>query len=259
MTDGGGGIPSTLRLLIVLETVAKAGRPVTPTEVNAALGLPKPTIHRLFATLVDEGFLQREIDGRSCAPARRLRRFASGVLSSLRIRTARLAILRALSEEIGETVNLALPGRDAMVYVDRVETHWPLRIELPIGARVPFPCTASGKTYLASLPVHTRRTIIESVPLEARGPGTITDPSALEAELAATAERGYGIDREEFMEGMIALAVPIRDPEGRMVATVSFHAPTIRLSAADTLSHLPRLKAARAALERLVDAEVGSA
>ena len=146
-----GTILTNLRLVVVLEAIAQAGVPVTPTEVNARLGLPKPTIHRLFATLEEEGFVQRDMDGRSCSPGRRLRVMSSQVLSSVRIRTTRRAILRRLSEEIDETCNLALPGRDAMIHVERVETQWPLRIQLPIDTRVPLACTASGKVHLGSL------------------------------------------------------------------------------------------------------------
>ena len=81
-----------MRLLLLLEEVANTGVPVTPTVLNAKLGLPKPTIHRLFATLEAEGFLQRDIDGKSYSPGRRLREMSVGVLSSLRIRSARLAV-----------------------------------------------------------------------------------------------------------------------------------------------------------------------
>ena len=103
MTKGLGSdtIPTNLRLLLVLEEVARAGVPVTPTDVNIQLGLPKPTIHRLFATLEDEGFLQHDIDGRAYSPGHRFRHMATGVLSSLRIRAARLAVLRKLSGTVG--------------------------------------------------------------------------------------------------------------------------------------------------------------
>ena len=119
--DGTDTIPTTLRLLLVIEQIAEAGVPVTPTEVNARIGLPKPTIHRLFNTLEAEGFLQRDMDGRTYSPGPRLRRMAGGILSSLRIRTARQAILRRLSREIGETCNISLPDRDAMIYLERVD------------------------------------------------------------------------------------------------------------------------------------------
>ena len=77
----------------MLEAMAKAWVPVTPTEVNQSLGLPKPTIHRLFSTLENEGFIQREIDGRGYSPGLRIRNMSTGIISSLRIRTARVAVL----------------------------------------------------------------------------------------------------------------------------------------------------------------------
>lgn len=245
-------IPTNLRLLMILEEVARAGVPVTPTDVNARIDLPKPTIHRLFATLEAEGFLQRELDGRSYTAGRRLRRLATNVLSSLRVRTARLAVLNALAEAIGETCNVAVPDRDAMTYLDRVETKWPLRIQLPIGTHVPFYCTASGKMYLAALnEAHVQR-YLGAARLEARTPKTITDRSRLREEIALTRARGYARDDEEFMEGMIALAVPINDDQGRLLSTLSFHAPTQRLTLEHALVHLPRLRAAASELSRLV-------
>ncbi len=248
----GETIPTNLRLPLVLEAVAQAGVPVTPTEVNAQIGLPKPTIHRLFATLEAEGFLQRELDGRSYTAGRRLRKLSTNVLSSLRVRTARLTVLNALAEEIGETCNIAVPDREAMVYLDRVETKWPLRIQLPIGTQVPFYCTASGKMYLSTLnDAHLDR-YLGAAKLEARTPATITDRSELRDEIARTRECRYSQDAEEFMDGMIALAVPIDDDQGRLLSTLSFHAPTQRLTLDAAKAHLPKLRNAAAELSRLV-------
>jgi DNA-binding IclR family transcriptional regulator len=250
--DEKGAIPTNLRLLMVLEVMAEAGVPMTPTAVNERLGLPKPTIHRLFTTLENEGFVQRDIDGRSYSPGRRLRVMSSQILSSLRIRSARTAVLRRLSEEVGETCNIALPGVDAMIYIERVETQWPLRIQLPIGTRVPFHCTASGKVYLASLrPAHRDR-ILQADPLEAHTAATLTSREALRAELSTVAREGHALDREEFMEGMIALALPIRDSTGRLISTLSFHAPTQRFAAEDALRFLPALRRAADDLASLV-------
>ena len=245
-------IPSSMRLLAILEEIASAGLPLTPTEANLRLQLPKPTIHRLFATLEEEGFLQRDIDGRGYSPGFRLRSLSTGVLSSLRIRTARLTILRSLSARIGETCNIAMPGREAMFYVERVETEWPLRIQLPIGSEVPFYCTASGKLYLSTLPKQHLRKYAENENLTQRTDNTITDPDKLLDEVTKTAKRGYGLDRQEFMDGMIALAVPIIQPQGRLVSTLSFHAPIQRFSAEDALDHLPALQDASKALSDLI-------
>lgn len=244
-------IPTNLRLLLVLEEVARAGVPVTPTSVNEKIGLPKPTIHRLFATLEDEGFLQRDLDGRTFSPGPRLRGMAGGILSSLRIRTARQAILGKLSQQIGETCNIALPDRHAMTYVERVETEWPLRIQLPIGTRVPFYCTASGKMYLSSLTRKHLQRYLGSADLTPRTENTITTPDKLIVEIAQIRKDGYALDREEFMDDMIAIAVPIRDVHGRLMATLSFHAPTQRFDVHHALSFLPQLQAATSELSDL--------
>lgn len=245
-------IPTNLRLLLVLEEVARVGVPVTPTTVNAQLGLPKPTIHRLFATLEEEGFLQRDIDGRAYSPGKRLRGMATGVLSSLRIRAARLAVLRKLSAEIGETCNIALPDRESMVYLERVETEWPLRIQLPIGTSVPFYCTASGKMYLSTLPGSHLRRYAEAVDLAAKTANTITTSEALLDEVERVRAREYAVDNEEFMDGMIAVAVPIMDEHARLVSTLSFHAPTQRFTMAQAIAHLPAMRAAAQELTSLL-------
>lgn len=245
-------IPTNLRLLLVLEEVARAGIPLTPTDVNAKIGLPKPTIHRLFGTLEAEGFLQRELDGRTYTVGHRLRVMSTRVLSSLRVRTARLAVLNALAEKIGETCNVAIPDREAMIYLDRIETKWPLRIQLPIGTHVPFYCTASGKMYLSTLQKNHLERYLGAASFEARTAKTLTDPASLSEELTKTRERGYAQDNEEFMDGMIAIAVPIHDDQNRLLSTVSFHAPTQRLTLEKSYAHVDTLKKAAGEIAKLL-------
>jgi DNA-binding IclR family transcriptional regulator len=251
-TTDTGNIPTNLRLLLVLEEMAAAGAPVTPTDVNQTLDLPKPTIHRLFATLEAEGFIQREIDGKGYSPGQRLRRMSAGILSSLRIRTARVAVLTRLADQIGETCNVALPDRDAMTYIDRVETKWPLRIQLPIGTRVPFYCTASGKLYLSSLNDQHLARYAHAAELTQFTERTITTPEDLIEEIQAVRRNGFAQDNEEFMDGMIAIGVAITDPNGRLVSTLSFHAPVQRLSMSDAARHLDALREAAASLSGLL-------
>jgi DNA-binding IclR family transcriptional regulator len=237
-----GQIPTNLRLLLLLEEVAKAGVPVTPSVVNETMKLPKPTIHRLFATAEAEGFLQRDIDGRSYSPGRRMRILSINTLSSERIRTVRLAVLKALALEVGETCNLAIPEREGMFYLDRVETHWPLRIQLPVGTQVPFHCTASGKMYLSTLRPDYLDRFLKNSELRKQTEKTFTDPALLRLELAKTRERGYATDDEEFMPGMSAIAVPILDNRGRLLSTLSIHAPEQRVRVTQLKEHLETLR-----------------
>lgn len=240
--DVSEAIPTNMRLLLVLEEVSRLGRPVTPTEVNHALKLPKPTIHRLWATLEEEGFLLREADGRYSVPGPRFTSLAIGVLSSQSVSAPRHAILSALAQEIGETCNITVPDGTEMVYLDRVETKWPLRIQLPVGTRVPLHCTAAGKLYLSSLPEKQLDAMLRNCVFERRTERTLTDGDALRAEIACIADQGYSFDNEEFLDGMICFAVPITDGQGRMVSTVGFHGPLLRLTEGKGKEWLPRLR-----------------
>jgi DNA-binding IclR family transcriptional regulator len=241
-------IPTNLRLLLMLEEVARLGTAVKPADLGSVLGLPKPTVHRLLQTAEAEGFLQRDLDGRSYGPGPRLRSLAVNTMSSEHLRTARLTILKGVSEELGETCNLATPDREGMTYLDRVETEWPLRIQLPIGTQVPFHCTASGKMYLSTLRPAILEGILAARPLERKTDRTLTTTEALTTELALTRQRGYATDDEEFMTGMAAIAVPVLDKQGRLLATLSVHAPVQRHQLADMLTFLDVLRRAASLL-----------
>lgn len=221
-------IPTNLRLLLILEEVARRGVAVKPSDLISALGLAKPTIHRLLQTAESEGFLQRDLDGRSFGPGPRLRQLSVNTVSSEHLRTARLAILRGVADEIGETCNLAVPDREGMIYLDRVETKWPLRIQLPVGTQVPFHCTASGKMYLSTLRENTLNGYLSARKLQPNTNHTVTEPDALRREIKRISRKGHSTDDEEFMSGMIAIAVPVLDGQDRLVATLSVHAPTQR-------------------------------
>lgn len=241
-------VPTGARSLYILEVLAAAGQPMTATDINELLGLPKPTIHRLCKRLEREGFLEKDIDGRRYQPGRRLRSLSSGVLGFVRFRQARLAVLRRLSAQLEETCNIALPDEAGMVYLDRVESRWPLRVQLPVGSMVPFHCTASGKLYLSSLSPKRRKTLVHALDLDRKAANTITDPDALLGELDRIAAMGIGMDNEEFVDGMVAVAVPIREPDGRMVAGLAMHGPTQRLALEDALGAVEALRAAADAL-----------
>jgi len=254
MSEGSTGqIPTNLRLLKVMEYIAQEGTPVAPSRLGAALDLPKPTVYRLLATAEEEGFVQRDIDGRSFGLGKRLRKLAANTLSSQRVRTERLLVLQSLSDKVGETCNLAAPGRYGMVYLDRVETLWPLRIQLPVGTQVPFHCTASGKMYLSSLRPEKLQRLLSMLPLEQMTEKTTTDVDKLVAEMAMIRQRGYSTDNEEFMDDMAAVAVPICDDQGRLLTTLSLHAPIQRMTVDALSSSLDVLKQAARQLEDLLD------
>ena len=229
MTDEADRIPTNLRLLYLLEAMGGAERPLSAAELGELVDLPKPTLHRLCATLEAEGFLARDPQGGRLRPGRRARRMAAGLQAVSRLHIARRAALRSVAERIKETCNLAVPGDGGMTYLDRVDTPWPLRFQLPVGTEVPFHCTASGKLFLASHPDAELDALLGVLPLTPEGPNAITDRDELREEVEAIRAAKHAWDNEEFMAGMIAFAVPVRDPAGRFACALAFHAPVQRI------------------------------
>ena len=136
-----------LRLIALLEHVAKADKALTLTDIIARVRQPKPTVYRMLQQLETAGLLMRDPDGKRYAPGARLSRLAEDVVLNAQSRATRHAILKALVDEVGETCNFTMPSGIEVVYVDRVETAWPLRFHLQPGSRVPMHCSASGKLF----------------------------------------------------------------------------------------------------------------
>ncbi|MGB7337009.1 MAG: IclR family transcriptional regulator [Salaquimonas sp.] len=229
-------LPTNLRLLLILEKIGEVNAPVSPTEIAKMLNLPKQTAHRLCATLLEEGFVVRESPGKKLRPARRMREMATGILDASHDHIARHQILEAVARSVKETVNFVMPEEKGMSYKDRVETDWAFRVQLPVGTHVPFHCTASGKCFLASLKKSEREKFIEVLPMEKLTDNTISESEALLAELRQITKQGYAIDNEEFMDGMVAIAVPVLDYRGRFSAALACHGPSMRLTMDNVLS-----------------------
>lgn len=245
---------AALRVLSILETVAKSSTPMTATEINAELKLPKPTIHRLCTMLENEGYLQPRLDGRGYLPGRRLSTMAMGIFSNNdHWRTERHGILQRLSEEVGETCNISIPDGSQMVYFDRVETHWPLRIQLEKNDRVPIYCTASGKLFLNNLPSTKRARLLAKLHFEQHTENTLTDVDKLKQELKRLAHQDIGVDNEEFMQGMVAVAVPLRSVGGAFYGALAMHAPSARMNMSEALSHISKLQSAALELVELIN------
>ncbi len=239
---------SMLRAFAILERVAGAERPLNPAELAALLDIPKASAHRLSRALEEAGLLQKALDGRRLIAGPRLNSLALDVLGGAPQRAGRHAVLQRLSTAIGETCNIGIPDGSEMIYYDRVETHWPLRLQLPVGTRVPLHCTASGKLFLSSLTPAQRRRLLAQLPLTRRTANTLTEPAALEQALERIRAEQIGVDNEEFIEGMVAVAVPIIDSQGRFCAGLAMHAPTQRMTIQNARAHVPAMRRAAAEL-----------
>src|ERR1700761_787638 len=232
------------RALRLLEIIASADPPPTLNDLTKGIELPKATTHRFVSLLEKLGFVQRTLDGRHYNVGHRLTGLAIDVVRNSLSQAPRRAVLASLVREIGETCNITMLDGSELIYLDRVESHWPLQIRLNVGSHVPLHCTASGKLFLALMSAPLRRSLLGTRPLQQRTAQTVTDAAALETELEKIRETEVGTDNEEFIEGMTAAAVPVFDHRGTICATVAVHGPTARLPLARAIELAPALKRA---------------
>lgn len=240
------------RVMAIIEAVSKAERPLSPADLSHQLSIPKPSVHRLLNQLERDGYLQTSMRG-LIVPGNRLHGMALGILYSSRFKALRQAILETLTNEIGETCGIAIPNGTEMIYYDRVQTDWPLQIHLQVGSHTPTWCTASGKLYLSSINRDRRLRLTKRLPLKQYTRNTIVDSDILEEELGLIRKTGIGTDNEEFVDGMVAFAVPVLDRHGKLFACLFTHAPVIRKSLDELLGYVPMLTNAAMELSRLID------
>jgi len=219
-----GPIKSLARGLRALDLLLQ-NSDVGTVEVATALGIDKGAASRLLQTLVATGYAMQGPGRRHQAGLKLRANSISPVLpGGASIRERARPLLERLHEATSETAHLAIRADDRVLYLDKVDTDLPLRVDRPIGTLSPLHCTALGKIFLAygeaplprSLAGFTTRTSI--------------DIDALRAALKRVVEKGYAIDDEEFALGIRCVAAPLRDSSGRVVAALGVSGPTARIA-----------------------------
>lgn len=246
----GGSAERSLELISLL---TREGRAMTLAQLADALSLPKPTVHRLCARLVELDYLMRDLDERQYTVGPALHNLAFDTLSHGIYSRLRHNVLSDLVADIGETCNFTTIDGASILYLDRVEAERPWRLTLSVGVHVPLHCTASGKLFLSQLEPSERRKLLDSLELRALTGNTVTDRNELEAHAVETAAQDYATDIEEFIVGLIAVAVPVRDSDGRLRAAIAMHCPVTHVDLDQAISRLPALRAAARLMSELLE------
>ena len=242
-----------LRVITVLERVAAATQPITASQLATRLNIPKATLARLLETLLTNNYLLILPGEHGYVLGPRSTQLALATLGNNGFRRTCRAILRSLVQSIGETCNLTVLEGDRVIYIDRVETQEPLRLHIEPGARLPLHCTAGGKLLLAHMSRLERTEILNQLPLPRMTPRTLTDRKALDEELDKLAQQGIGLDNEEFVRGMVGIAVPVLSETGKVAAALVCHSATARASLTDLMEFLPQMKDAARKLRGLFE------
>lgn len=246
------GDTPAMRLISLLEVIASREHLFSPQELAKVTALPAATLHRMLAQLEAAGLLQRSANGRHFDKGARLRRFAESLLLNDARRGAQRAVLRDLAAQVGESCKLTALSGSEVLYLDRVEGATALRFHLKAGSRVPWHCSASGKLLLAQMTPAQRRRLIGHAPLLAHTGRTLTDLASADQEITRAGREGFALDNEEFLPGMLSIAVLVPSPGGgRSNLCVAAQAPVTRLPPAKAIAFLPCLHRAAEALGRI--------
>jgi DNA-binding IclR family transcriptional regulator len=214
--------------MTILETLAESPEELGVTQLGKHLGVHKTTASRLVSTLAEHGLVERNPSTEKYRLGFGLIRLASATASGLDlVRQARPGLER-LAEDTGETVNLAALEADQVVNIDQITAaHLIVNVNW-VGKRTPLHCTSNGKVLLAHLPEAEQDRILRG-PLERLTPNTIVDTGVLRRELEEVRVRGFARTLEELEVGLNAVAAPVRDGSGRVVAAVSVAGPAYRV------------------------------
>ena len=194
---------------------------------------PTTTVFRQVSTVAERGYLEQDPVRTSYRPGPRLLLLSSAILGQSDLRRTARPELERLSDTLQETINLSMLLERDIFYLDKVETHRSIVCNTQVGSRAPASATSAGKAILACqsadyIDEYCRWMEQAARPLTAN---TITDPERLRRELAAARLHGYAMDDGEIEEGLICMAAPICDMNGRAVGAVSVSGPDYRMQA----------------------------
>jgi IclR family transcriptional regulator, acetate operon repressor len=219
-------VQSVDRAVTVLEILAREGE-AGVTEIASELGVHKSTAFRLVTALENRGLVAQHVD-------RGKYRLGVGILRLAGATTARLDLVQEsrpiceqLAREVGETINVAVLADGFALYLDQVAGPSALQTRNWVGQRLALHATSNGKVLLAYLP---DARVVE--PLERYTAHTVVDPAVLEEQLDEVRRHGYATTVDELEIGLTAVAAPVRNLDGRVIAAVSASGPSFRLERA---------------------------
>jgi IclR family transcriptional regulator, acetate operon repressor len=228
---------SAMRLVALLEALAKSEEGVSLAELSVTIGAPKSSLLGILRSMVALGYMEHGHGLYRLGP--KSFRLAADILAIRRFPNLVRPILQDLAVKSGETVFLVVLDRLAqrVTYADIIDSANPVRYTVPTGTTRPLYVSAGGQMLLAYQEPAWVDSYIRAIRLEPLTPRTITDPKQLRERLAAIRREGFAISLGETVPGAAGLAVPIFNADGSVAAGLLIGAPIDRFE-----QELPELK-----------------
>lgn len=238
-----GGVQSVDRAVSVLEILARDGE-VGVSEIATEIGVHKSTAFRLLGALEERELVEQTHDRGKYRLGFGILRLAHAVPGQLDVAQQGREVCEKLAADVGETVNVAVLRSHFAVNVEQVRGPTAVGTHNWVGEMTPLHATSSGKVLLAHMAPRARQDLVRSAGLERFTTHTITDAEELLQQLRLVAHDGFAVSIEEYEEGLTAVAAPIRDHAGEVIAALSVSGPVYRLTAERARDITPMVVAA---------------
>lgn len=225
-----GFVQSVERTLDIMELLSEHENGLPIKDISEILDLHKSTVHRLLATLIHKGYVEKNIDNNNYIVTLKLFQLGSRKVENIDLIDIAKPYLNKLAELTNEVVHLVIREGAYIVYIDKVEGTQTIRMHSRIGRRSYMYCTGVGKAIMASMDSNEMKDIWDKSKIVKLTDHTIIDFEDMQKELLDIRQRGYSLDNEENEIGVRCIAVPIFDISGCSNAALSISGPTIRMT-----------------------------
>jgi DNA-binding IclR family transcriptional regulator len=200
------------------------------SEIGAKVGLHRSTAHRILMALEYNDLIKQNPHTMKYHLGIKLFKLGHQAVSQLNLREICRPFLSRLMNDTKETIHLAVLDNEEVLYLDKVEGPYALRMPSRVGRHIPTYCTSLGKAMLSCLDEEDVKGILRRQPLRAHTENTIKNTDQLLTDLRLVRKRGYAVDNEEIEIGLRCVGAPLRNYTGDMVGAISVAAPSARLS-----------------------------
>ncbi len=199
------------------------------SEIALVVNLHKATAYRIVTTLVNHGYLEWLEDGQKYRLGTELASLGFKVIQRMDLRREALPYMKELVEIWDETCDLSVFDQGKVFYIEIIKGNHALTISAAVGQRLPAYCTASGKLFLSYLPESELDAILK-LPLVKNTVNTVVSLNELHNQFDMIRKNGYAVDYEELELGVCAIAAPIYNRQGRIVAAIGSPSPISRMT-----------------------------
>jgi len=228
--EGEKRVPSVDRAIDMLEYLSSSSHPVTLSEISRMLEIPKSSAYYLLHTLWGRGYLQRTANGQSYFLGARLAMLLGDPsLTRVEIRKVCSPHLRALSRRLHLVAHAAVQEGCEGVIVDKHDEGGLLPTGDYLGRHFDLHCTALGKAMIMLCSDSEIEKLFRHRGLPRHNSNTLSSLAALKEDLAKDKVRGYAVNDEEHTLGCRAVASPIVNSSGKVIAAISLHGPSNEL------------------------------